>query len=754
MTLLEGDPPHIGGYRLERRLGAGGMGVVFLGRSVSGRRLAIKVIRPELVTDEGFRIRFRREVAAARQVSGAFTAPVVDADPDAERPWLATLFVPGPSLHEHVASAGPLAAGALRALAAGLAEALRDIHRAGLVHRDLKPGNVLLADDGPRVIDFGIARAVAAAPLTTTGVVFGTPGYMAPEQLRTGGSGPEGDVFALGSVLVFAATGHGPFDGEGAYGVGYRVVHEEPDLTGLPGELRPLVEACLAKEPGERPTAEELLLSLAAAPGDAPAGHTPSAAPAGHAPSAAPAAEPALPAPADTPTRPDTPPAPAAPPAAGPDAAAPPAAGPDAVGETGSFRPGPPAPSAAPGVPDPSPSPPPPPDPAGRRPRRKRTAAVVTGAVLALTAAVTVPLVVLHDRDGDRGRGASSPRHEATASSSPSSAAAFSCAGARGHVRADGSNLLGPLMNRWVQRFQELCPAAAVDYLATGPDAGLTAFLSGQAEFAVADAPLDQRGVDRSRSRCPGPGGGQAVDVPLAATQVAVVYNVPGVQDLVLDAPTLARIFDGRVTRWNDAAIARLNPGAALPATAVRPVHRADYSSSTLVLTGYLHAAAGSAWPYAPGGSWPGRGGTGSTGVLAQEHEVASVVGAIGYATPGPGDTLATARLVTGTGGPVAIGPATATAFVAHAAANGGPGGGLALTPDPAGPGPGAYPLTAVNYAVVCAKGNDPAALAVLRAFLAYATGASGRQDATALGYGPLPDTLLTPVRKAVAGLG
>ncbi|MFI0939509.1 serine/threonine-protein kinase [Streptomyces sp. NPDC021020] len=747
MTLQEGDPSAIGGYRLERRLGAGGMGVVYLGRSVSGRRLAIKVIRPELVTDEGFRVRFRREVEAARQVSGAFTAPVVDADPDAGQPWLATLFVPGPTLHEHVASAGPLAVAALHRLAAGLAEALRDIHRAGLVHRDLKPGNVLLADDGPRVIDFGIARAVAAAPLTTTGVVIGTPGYMAPEQLRTGGTGPEGDVFALGCVLAFAATGRGPFDGMSADGVGYRVVHEEPDLTGLPGALRPLVAACLVKEAGERPTARELLASLSAptggppaasgavpeAPGSAPVPPGPAPVPPGPAP--VPPGPAFVPAPADTPTRPDAP-APADAPTR-PDAA--PAA-----------PPVPPAPyrGPAPGA------------PAARPGKRKRTAVVVGGAVLALTAAVTVPLLVLHDHGGGHasadspGKGAASSQPK---SSGPSSAAAvpFSCGGAQGRVRGDGSNLVASLMNRWVQGFQARCPGATADYLPTGPAAGLASFLSGQADFAVDDAPLDRKSADQSTLRCDSAGsgsGGRAVDLPLAATQVAVVYNVPGVKDLVLDALTLAKIFDGRITRWNDAAIGKLNPDATLPATAVRAVHRADDSSSTRVLTAYLHDTAGTAWPYTPDTAWPGKSGVGSMGALAQEHEVGTVAGSIGYLNAGTTDSLATARLATGVGDPVGVGPTTATAFAAHAAVGGGPGGDLVLTPG-GGPAPGAYPLTAVSYAVVCSKGTSAESLAVLRAFLAYATGAQGRQDATALGYGPMPDALVAQVQKAVAAL-
>jgi phosphate ABC transporter phosphate-binding protein len=735
VTLQEGDPSAVGGYRLERRLGAGGMGVVFLGRSVSGRLLAIKVIRPDLVTDEGFRIRFRREVEAARQVSGAFTAPVVDADPDAEQPWLATLFVPGPSLHRHVTDTGPLGPTAVRRLAAGLAEALRDIHRAGLVHRDLKPGNVLLADDGPRVIDFGIARAVTAAPLTTTGVVIGTPGYMAPEQLRTGGTGPEGDVFALGSVLVFAATGHGPFDGESSYGVGYRVVHEDPDLTGVPGGLRPLVAGCLAKEPGGRPTVDELLAALSE-PADEPP--------------PAPAA-PAAPAPADTPTRPDAPPA---------------------AGETGSFRPGPPAPAEPPlgfpVLPLPPPAVPPPlvpRDVAPRRSRRKRTAVVVTGAVLALTAAVTVPLLVLHDHGGDHasaggtGKGASSsprPKHSASASPASPSAAPFSCAGAQGTVTASGSSQLAPLVDQWVEHFQARCPGATVNYTAMGSGAGLAAFLSGQSDFAVQDAPLDQESVDRSHTRCDSKGGGQAVDIPLAATPEAVVYNLPGVTDLVLDAPTLAKIFDGRITRWNDDAIAALNPHATLPGTAVRAVHRADETGSTWNLTTYLRAAAGpAAWPHAPGTAWRGTGGVGSTGATGLEHEVGTVPGSIGYTDYRTGGTLATALLKTGAVPPVAVGSAATTVFLAHASTGGSgfPGGSLVLTPTYADNVPNAYPLALVNYAVVCSKGNTSETLAALRAFLTYATGAPGRQDATALGYGPMPNGVLMGLRPAIAAL-
>lgn len=234
-------PEYAGDYRLQACLGAGGMGVVHLAASASGLRLAVKVVHARYAEDPEFRARFRQEVAAARRVSGAFTAPVVDADPDAVRPWMATLYVPGPTLADQVKRNGPLAPAELRRLTAGLAEALRDIHRAGVVHRDLKPSNVLLTDTGPKVIDFGISRPVDSDLHTETGKLIGSPPFMAPEQFqRPREVGPAADVFALGSVLVHAATGHGPFDSDSPYIVAYQVVHDEPDLTGVPAELAPL----------------------------------------------------------------------------------------------------------------------------------------------------------------------------------------------------------------------------------------------------------------------------------------------------------------------------------------------------------------------------------------------------------------------------------------------------------------------------------------------------------------------------------
>ncbi|MFJ5773365.1 protein kinase [Streptomyces sp. NPDC093094] len=278
MALRDSDPAEVGGYLIEDRLGSGGMGVVYLARSASGRRLAVKVVHDQYADDDEFRTRFRRELSAARQVSGAFTAPVVDADADAPRPWMATLHIPGETLGHHVREHGPLPLPRLRELAAGLAEALRDIHRAGVVHRDLKPANVMLAEDGPRVIDFGISRAAeiaASDALTQTGRVMGTPPFMSPEQLSAPHHvGPAADVFSLGAVLAYAATGRGPFDSASPYETAVRVVEGDPELDGVPDELLPCIRLCLEKEPTSRPTAHELLTKLGGHAAPSPRGRS------------------------------------------------------------------------------------------------------------------------------------------------------------------------------------------------------------------------------------------------------------------------------------------------------------------------------------------------------------------------------------------------------------------------------------------------------------------------------------------------
>ncbi|MFD5014771.1 serine/threonine-protein kinase [Streptomyces chartreusis] len=258
------EPTVVGPYRLLGRLGSGGMGRVYLGRSAGGRTVAVKIVHPHFALDEEFRARFRREVEAARRVGGAWTAPVLDADPEAPVPWVATAYAAGPSLTSAVADSGALPPPSVRALGAGLAEALAAVHELGLVHRDVKPSNVLLTLDGPLLIDFGIARAMdGTASLTSTGVSIGSPGYMSPEQILGKGATGAADVFSLGAVLAYAATGEPPFSGDSSAALLYKVVHEEPELDALDDELRELVAACLVKDPGARPAPGEVARRLA-----------------------------------------------------------------------------------------------------------------------------------------------------------------------------------------------------------------------------------------------------------------------------------------------------------------------------------------------------------------------------------------------------------------------------------------------------------------------------------------------------------
>ncbi len=262
MRLRREDPRVVGTFRLHRRLGAGGMGVVYLGSDKRGQRVALKVIRPDLAEDQEFRSRFAREVSAARRIRGGCTARLVAADLDADRPWFATQYVPGPSLHDKVNEEGPLSPAQVASIGAALSEGLLAVHDAGVVHRDLKPSNILLSPKGPRIIDFGIAWATGASTLTHVGTAVGSPGFLAPEQVRGAAVTPATDIFALGATLAYACTADSPF-GQGSSEVMlYRVVHEEAQLAGVPDALAPLLASCLAKDPADRPSTLSLSLRL------------------------------------------------------------------------------------------------------------------------------------------------------------------------------------------------------------------------------------------------------------------------------------------------------------------------------------------------------------------------------------------------------------------------------------------------------------------------------------------------------------
>lgn len=262
MRLRREDPRVVGSFRLHRRLGAGGMGVVYLGSDRRGQRVALKVIRPDLAEDQEFRSRFAREVSAARRIRGGCTARLVAADLEADRPWFATQYVPGPSLHDKVVEEGPLSAAEVASIGAALSEGLVAVHEAGVVHRDLKPSNILLSPKGPRIIDFGIAWSTGASTLTHVGTAVGSPGFLAPEQVRGAAVTPATDVFSLGATLAYAAMADSPFGHGSSEVMLYRVVHEEPHLLDVHDALAPLVRACLAKDPEERPSTLQLSMRL------------------------------------------------------------------------------------------------------------------------------------------------------------------------------------------------------------------------------------------------------------------------------------------------------------------------------------------------------------------------------------------------------------------------------------------------------------------------------------------------------------
>jgi len=262
--LRPGDPTRIGHYRLTARLGSGGMGVVYLGVSWDGAPVAIKVLRPELAGDQEFRHRFGREVAALVQVKGVCTVRVIEADSQSSRPFVVTEYAAGPSLSEYIDKQGSVDPEMLFGLATGLAEALTTIHAAGIMHRDLKPSNIILTDAGPKVIDFGIARRQDTRGVTKTGMMIGSLGFMAPEQI-SGRSGPEADIFAWGVTVAYAATGRSPFGAGNSHSILYRIMYGDPEIASVPDSVRPLVEASLVKDPQSRPTARQLLDRLTSA---------------------------------------------------------------------------------------------------------------------------------------------------------------------------------------------------------------------------------------------------------------------------------------------------------------------------------------------------------------------------------------------------------------------------------------------------------------------------------------------------------
>ncbi|MFJ9456300.1 protein kinase [Kitasatospora sp. NPDC101447] len=767
MTLLENDPREIGGYLLEGRLGAGGMGVVYRARSVSGRQVAVKVIRPELAADAEFRARFRQEVTAARKVSGAFTAPVLDADADAPAPWLATLFIAGPSLGERVAGQGPLTPPEVRRLAAGLAEALREIHRVGLVHRDLKPGNVLLAEDGPRVIDFGIAKAAGETQLTSTGVAVGTPPFMAPEQYRSGTATAATDVFALGSVLAFAATGRGPFGADSSHAVGFRVVYEEPDLTGLAAELRPLVVACLTKDPEQRPTVERLLglaaqverertvqfrTGLVTPTAVGPVTPTPTAA--GPMTPTPTAAGPVTPTPTvlAAPPAAVTPPAPVTAPPATPPTAPPTALPAGAAAPTGPVPPAVPsymaapsylaAPSTRPSLADAAPRP------------RRRKGVLIGSAVSAVVVATagTLGFLAWQNRVPDEpGSHGSKPGPSSSVTATGPIAASACGPDGKQAVGADGLQVA--LVKQWQADYAKECPGAAITF--NGPASGtvMDQYATFKSDGVALDSPMtaDQRAV--VGRHCPT---GYASQIPVTVLPIAVVYNAPGLKGLEFDAPTLAKIFTGKITKWNDPAIKALNSIWNLPDSPIDVRIPSNESAATAIFTQYLAKAAPADFPYQPGRAWPDKSrpasGTNASDLPAY---VAGGQWSMSFVPLPDAGALQKAKVKSGGSQAVELTPRSAGLMAAGGSVQG-TGTNVTVTIDYTKPGSGSYPIVDVGYIGFCDHGGADRAFAgtaVLTNFLAHGLSTTGQAAGENLMYGPLPEAMAKRVLDSLAPL-
>jgi ABC-type phosphate transport system substrate-binding protein len=606
--LTDDDPRAVGPFLLDGRLGTGAMGRVYLGHTVDGQQVAIKVVRGELADDPRFRDRFRAEVEAIDRVRGPHTAALVDSDIEAAHPWLATDYLPGPSLTTVVRDRGPLPAEEVLRITEGIARALIAIHAVGIVHRDLKPSNVLLLPDGPRVIDFGIARAADGVVLTATGVTPGTPSFISPEQIRGEVAGPQSDVFSLGVVMAFLATGRTPFGDDHVTAILYRIMHAPPFLGEITGPLRGLIMACLDRDPAARPTPAQLVERCAAGPLHDPRVHR-----------------------------------------------------------------------AAPTGP--------------RFATHRRAIVALVGVVLLCAGLVTSALA--------RDTGIAGAPVAARGATSPPKPG---CEGVP-TVRAGGSALFNDVMIRAATLYQRTCPGHTVDYEQGGAEHGLDQFHDGAVDLLATDYPLTNPDeLDVAVAGCPADAA-RPLQLPMIFYPIALSYNLPGVDRLVLDAPTVSALFAGRITRWNDPAIAELNSGVRLPDLPVAVLFHNDLTIMTKAVQQFLVAAGDGSWTTDAGLEFTGVGtGASSNDVL---RVLGKTPGAISYAALSAvlRTGMPTAELANRDHTAVALNTSSVLATIAVADRAAAADGGLVLDRDAIyRVGGTAYPLVTVGYHVICSR--------------------------------------------------
>ncbi|WP_116244098.1 serine/threonine-protein kinase [Nocardiopsis sp. FIRDI 009] len=571
------DPRAIPPFTVHGRLGAGGMGVVLAATDLQGAWVAIKVVRAEYANDPEFRARFASEIELMRRVRARCIAPVLAHDTGAPQPWYATAYLPGPTLGDRVRRGGALPLPRARVLAAGMAEAVAAIHASGVLHRDLKPSNVILAPDGPKVLDFGIARAVDETGLTRTGGLVGSPAWLSPERYR-GVSGPEADVFAWGAMVAFAATGRPPFGNGGAETLMYRILSEEPDLDGLPEELAGPVVQALDKDPGRRPPAAELVHRVAGPLPDGPGNDDTTIVDGlirdhwepdtGDAEAASGATVPTpAPPPFEAPA-PPSPPFPAATPRRLPHAAA-----------------------SSP-VPPPAqlPVPTSPPVGGGARPRRRRLPVLLGAGALSLTVLGAFGLYAAERLAADGAGRDREPADGTPAAVEPAAPNTLS-----GELRGSGSSFAAAAVQTWaVEYMRERQPGVTVSYDTVGSGAGAEAFVAGETDFGVADFGL----TDSQRREAEDARGCPVAQFPLVTGAVAVITATPAVGDMTLNARQLEVIYTGEATNYRDLPAYHDDPETIdyeVPDLEVRPVRHLDAASTARVFSEYL-AVNGARW--------------------------------------------------------------------------------------------------------------------------------------------------------------